>query len=780
MTSSNTNDYLFSDSDDDDEMKYSVIHKVESVAIKQLPFKQLIEFVDTNKQGYEVISDKCIPYYDFEKMYDSKQEQKLNKKSDFTNAMDTIKNVYSTKYPNIKIYSFDASGCDLKGRWKNSFHFRLRGCGYLNEGSDCLQLDSFDKSVYKNRGKRQLIRMPLCSKEGEVRPFKPTKACESSTLLEEWLIQNTETENVECSIRAETKPKIIKKKQEITRFYTLGEIEALLDCINYDDSNYGWGDWTRIIWGLRNMADDYNIDLRPLAHTVSSCSSKYDSSYTDEIYDSKDKNPSNNPVGIGSFIRMAKENNPKLFMEWRKGSGSSIVVPDVMSHQIMSMIPDEIPELPVSTIIEYKNTFNFDDPYNYQKFHKEYNNTSFGDLENEILETYPKVIAHILKGKGCFIKKLENGLFDVVDCLKSSDLQFEIQCNKVLIKTTLTNIMRCQNNSFGDIKCILDESCPKSSFNIWSGFQSKVVKLSEESEGFKLMKSFIMEIWAKNDMTNYNYIISWLAGLVTNLSSINKIALVMVSGQGCGKGTLLEFLEYILRKNNIISVVGVDKIVGRFNTILQGKRLVCVNEMGSTRDEFRKNWECMKSYITDPTILIEPKGINSYDIDNISNFIMFTNHRDSIIVEETDRRYAIFEMGTQYMNNNEYFGILRKLCFTQTVADEFYTYLMNFQAVSLGTIPKTELRQEMINLSKPNPVRFLDWIYADEDAQVQLQLEKGRVKPINLYNSYKGWCCENGEKPYSNTKFGTVVSTKLDKIKSNGSYKYIFNLPLME
>ena len=107
-------------------------------------------------------------------------------------------------------------------------------------------------------------------------------------------------------------------------------------------------------------------------------------------------------------------------------------------------------------------------------------------------------------------------------------------------------------------------------------------------------------------------------------------------------------------------MVGVGNVVGKFNTILQGKRLICINEMSSTKDEFRSNFDKMKSYITDPTLIIEPKGINSYSVDNIRNFIMFSKHRDSVIVEQQDRRYAIFEMSTKYINNNDYFGFLNR------------------------------------------------------------------------------------------------------------------------
>ncbi len=72
----------------------------------------------------------------------------------------------------------------------------------------------------------------------------------------------------------------------------------------------------------------------------------------------------------------------------------------------------------------------------------------------------------------------------------------------------------------------------------------------------------------------------------------------------------------------------------------QGKRLVNINEMSSTKDEFKANFDTMKSYITEPTVKIEPKGVDSYTIKNISNFVLFTNHRGAIIVEADDRRYS--------------------------------------------------------------------------------------------------------------------------------------------
>jgi phage/plasmid-associated DNA primase len=151
------------------------------------------------------------------------------------------------------------------------------------------------------------------------------------------------------------------------------------------------------------------------------------------------------------------------------------------------------------------------------------------------------------------------------------------------------------------------------------------------------MKAFVLETWASGDEAIYRYIISWFAGLVTNLKSINMVALAMVAKQGTGKGFFLQFTKYIIRGINICETQGIGSITQKHNTAIQNKRLVVINEMSSTRDEFKSNFDKIKTYITDPVVQIEPKGVDPYQITNISNFLLFTNHRDSIIIEESDR-----------------------------------------------------------------------------------------------------------------------------------------------
>ena len=287
-----------------------------------LSFDKLLKKVENDKTGYEVLYGACIPYYDFEKYYNTLEDQQNNNISDYDTAYNSIHILYKKEYDNPIIHAFEASGVDSQGRFKNSYHFRVRNVGYLNQGADVCKIDMFDNSVYKKVDKRQLIRLPFCSKEGEDRPLKSVK---DPTLLIEHLIQYIDTENAVCkitsSINKNTKLKTEKKcsgPELEVKIYTSENIDKLIDCINYENNTWDYDTWIKFIWGLRNMADSYTIDLRPLAHKVSFSSDKYVKLDTDAAYDTNDKNTSDNPIGIATFVEMAKSQNPKMYTKWKR------------------------------------------------------------------------------------------------------------------------------------------------------------------------------------------------------------------------------------------------------------------------------------------------------------------------------------------------------------------------------------------------------------------------------------------------------------------------------
>ena len=448
-------------------------------------------------------------------------------------------------------------------------------------------------------------------------------------------------------------------------------------------------------------------------------------------------------------------------------------------------------ELPadISPHVDYRkpNTFDYGLNYSFAEFQDEFREKtfqSFEDLDIEISQKYPLVLAKVLGGKGKFLKKARNGSIETTDSLGISnfDMYYVADTGSTgkerKIKERFDQYLRRQNG-FGDVECKLKpEDCDHRNFNLWTGFQAERVEIKDQSEETKVavesLKVFLYEVWASNNPEYFKYIVSWFANIVKT-GDINRVAMVLISQPGCGKGFFVNFMRYIIRGVNMTVLSGIKAITQKHNTVLENQRFICVDEMSSTKDEFRSNFDRLKAYITDPKISIEPKGVNPFTIDNISNFILCSNHEDSIIVEENDRRYSIFKVSEKYRGNEQYWINMQRKCYNQDVANAFYTFLLDFECLPSLRPIETDIRRRALNLSKPAPLKFVDSL-----SEVAIKNNLGepmkKIYGLKLYTKFREWCMENGERNIcSNTKFGICIKDKMPKTRTNAGV--IYNLP---
>ena len=438
----------------------------------------------------------------------------------------------------------------------------------------------------------------------------------------------------------------------------------------------------------------------------------------------------------------------------------------------------------VPYVSSVQNCFDYTIPDDYHSLCHDLTSQTFSSFET-LLETVrdksPKCITRIILGEGFFLQKNTSlGSFQATRHLKVSDATLKYHHKDEVKDISLSKVL-CESNipAYGRISCRLGP-CPISDFNTWSGFQAvRVIPDPANVDALNMMKSFIFKYWANNDVTVYNYVISWFAGLVTNLTGINRVALAMISPQGYGKNTLLNFLEFILRKKNMIMVTGIEEVTDKFNKCLENKRLVCVNEMSSSGTKWLSNFDKLKSNITDTTLNITPKGVDSYQTDNIGNYLLFTQHIGSIPIESSDRRYNAIEMLTK--PEPQVFTDLHAHCFNQRIANEFYTFLLDFESVDLLIFPKSNLKDEMKNLSKCSTLKFLDelacfeWMYVVEKPGMTKAPVK-TIRAVEFYKRYMDWCQSNGERKIQNsTKFGTLVGKEITKKRTNKGMMYYFS-----
>jgi phage/plasmid-associated DNA primase len=242
---------------------------------------------------------------------------------------------------------------------------------------------------------------------------------------------------------------------------------------------------------------------------------------------------------------------------------------------------------------------------------------------------------------------------------------------------------------------------------------------------------------------------------------------------GVGKNTLTDFFhEWIVGKPATRNANGLESVTDTHSN-LSGKILVIVNELTSTKDKFRSNFDKLKSFITDSTLLVNEKNVKKYEVENMTNWVFTTNYIDSLMIDKNDRRTNCIEVADTYKDNITYFDRIRKKYFNKEGGDSFYTYLIktDFGIATTLKCLDTPLKREMIE-SNLSPIElFVSYIQSNPQEIRVPHTATG----IELYKMYEDYCKGNGIKyVMSNQKFGRDI-TKLNvfpKNKSHGIIKY--------
>lgn len=412
---------------------------------------------------------------------------------------------------------------------------------------------------------------------------------------------------------------------------------------------------------------------------------------------------------------------------------------------------------------------------------------SLEELKEFFTENYPRVFAKILSGDGYYLKK--DTCEDLYSRVKRIDMVFKCMQSEISRGRIVTHPIQlgfesvfemCQDNLpiySKEVFKPMSYGQKKYEFNTWTGFVS-------ESDGESDMKvvqpilDFIFEIIAHNNKHNYKYILSWLSHIICKPYKKTEVALFLHSDEkGTGKGSLGYWLKNYLFGTHISNVVsGLSKVVQKHNTVLFRKIFTMVEELPALQGEFHSQFDTMKHVITDPQITIEPKGVDPYEIPNFVNFMLLSNNLMSIKLERGDRRYACFEVNSVKKGDEEYWENIHENVLTESSAKEFYKYLRNLpdeNKVSLRQIPKTELRNTLIENSIPVHIKFFEeikegtWV-VHPNAYLEEFEHKGDIitkalKADTLYRLYSSFCSERKEAPLRYRLFFNSVKKYIRK-----------------
>ena len=159
-----------------------------------------------------------------------------------------------------------------------------------------------------------------------------------------------------------------------------------------------------------------------------------------------------------------------------------------------------------------------------------------------------------------------------------------------------------------------------------------------------------------------------------------------------------------------------------------------------------ENSETLKARLTTDKLLVNPKGIHEFKIDNYCDYLMTTNNDNAVNLQDKSRRYLYTETTTCYSRNSEFFN-----AFSNDIVDNpkalrvIYEYLKKFdikKVIPSGNfqnhIPETEIQKDIIKNNRDKILYFLEDYVSNENIY-DLVIEKNN----DLYLKWNSWVERN-------------------------------------
>lgn len=263
------------------------------------------------------------------------------------------------------------------------------------------------------------------------------------------------------------------------------------------------------------------------------------------------------------------------------------------------------------------------------------------------------------------------------------------------VKNTIDDFLVSPNTPVYEKTAFSPVQMPPTTLNYW--VDSPVIPSPGD---WSAIEYFLCTIICDGNQKNYDYLINFLAHMLQKPEEKPGIFIVLLGGQGTGKGTFFKLLKAIWPTTTLM-VSDVSHVIGQFNGAIERKYVVCMDEALFAGD--RKSIDKLKSMLTEPTVTIEQKYQPRRTIDSCHRFFAASNHNYFSSVDPDDRRFLFLRVSDKYKENDTYWTELHETFDDSTVIAALVDYLrsLDLTAYNVRKRPKTDehMQQKLRSLS---------------------------------------------------------------------------------
>jgi hypothetical protein len=241
--------------------------------------------------------------------------------------------------------------------------------------------------------------------------------------------------------------------------------------------------------------------------------------------------------------------------------------------------------------------------------------------------------------------------------------------------------------------------CDERDYNLWKGFA-----VEPKAGDCSLFLKHLKEGICTGVDEHYKYFLDLMALTVQEPGNPSEIAAVLRGQQGTGKGFLIRWFGKLFGRH-YIQVDKREHITGKFNAQLSAKVLVFADEAIWAGD--KRDIGPLKRLISEPTLTIERKGIDTVSEDNCIHLFMATNENWAAPVGFNERRFFILDVSSEHMQQRGHFRKIDEQMINGGLEALLDMLLKRkFDRDALAHAPKTNALRDQQDKSLPPELRW--------------------------------------------------------------------------
>lgn len=197
------------------------------------------------------------------------------------------------------------------------------------------------------------------------------------------------------------------------------------------------------------------------------------------------------------------------------------------------------------------------------------------------------------------------------------------------------------------------KSAPVDAYNIWRGWAVQ----SDRTASCQLFLDHLRDVVCGGGEREYQWLLGWMAHLIQHPEQKPGTAVVLRGAKGAGKDTVGNYLGALFPRHHV-TISQPEHLTGRFNAHLETALLLHLEEGYWAGDKQAEG--VLKNLITCPTLQIERKGIDPYEIDHFARLLITSNADWVVPATRGERRYFVLDVSPARAKDSAYFGAIAR------------------------------------------------------------------------------------------------------------------------